>query len=77
MKRIRIKTSAQVQAEIASLEETFELAAATLRDILDEQKPHNPYYLERLISQLNLCTEIAQSRARLEYELIGLSMRGK
>lgn len=62
-------SAAQIRALIKTNEETFNVASATLQDILNEPEPRRPYYMERLISQLNLCSEIAERRAMLEFEL--------
>ena len=61
---------AQIQGSIKVNEETFKQASATLREILDEPEPRRPYYLERLIASLNLCSDICRNRARLEFELL-------
>lgn len=63
------KTSEQIRATIEVNEETRKQAFSTLREILDEKEPHRPYYLERLITSLNVCSDICKSRARLEYDL--------
>lgn len=62
-------TAAQIRGSIQVNESAWEQASKTLRELLDESKPHRPYYTDRLISQLNLCSEIVKDRARLEYEL--------
>lgn len=62
-------TAAQIRGSIQVNESAWEQAMKTLRELLDESKPHRSYYTERLISQLNLCSEIAKDRARLEAEL--------
>ena len=63
------ETSAQIRARIEANEEVCKQAFSTLREILDEKEPRRPYYLERLISSLNVCSDICQGRARLEYAL--------
>lgn len=62
-------TAAQIRGSIQVNESAWEQASKTLRELLDESNPHRPYYTDRLISQLNLCSEIAGDRARLEFEL--------
>lgn len=62
-------TSAQIRGLIKVNEETFEQASCNLRKILDEPAPHRAYYLERLISALNLCSELAGRRAKYENDL--------
>lgn len=62
-------SSEQIRANIKVNEGTFEQAMGTLRAILDEPEPRRPYYLERLISALNLCSDVAKHRAKLELEL--------
>lgn len=65
----RQMTAEQIRASIKVNEETFKQASATLRKILDEPEPRRPYHLERMIASLNLCTDIAKHRAKLEYQL--------
>lgn len=62
-------TVTQIRALIKINEENFDAASATLQDILNEQEPRRPFYMERLIAQLNLCSGIAERRAMLEFEL--------
>ena len=62
-------TSAQIRASIKVNEETFKQASGQLREILDEPEPRRPYYLERMIVALNLCSDIAKHRAKLECDL--------
>ena len=62
-------TAEQIRASIKEDEETFKRASATLRKILDEPEPRRPYHLERMIASLNLCSDIAQHRAKLGYQL--------
>lgn len=62
-------TAAQIRGSIQVNELAWDQASKTLREILDEPRPRRAYYNERLISQLNLCSEIAGDRARLEFEL--------
>lgn len=63
------RTSAAIRASIEVNKQTFEQASATLREILDESEPRRPYHLERMITSLNLCSDIAKHRAKLESEL--------
>ena len=65
----RTQTAAQIRGSISVNEQAWEQASKTLREILDEPKPRRPYHTERMISALNLCSDIAKDRARLEYEL--------
>lgn len=62
-------TAEQIRGSIQVNELAWEQASKTLREILDETKPRREYHLERMISALNLCSDIAQDRARLEFEL--------
>lgn len=62
-------TAEQIRGSIQVNEQAWEKASKTLRGILDEKKPHRAYHLERMISALNLCSDIAKDRARLEFEL--------
>lgn len=62
-------SAAQIRGSIAVNEQSWEQASKTLREILDETKPRREYHLERMISALNLCSDIAKDRARLEFEL--------
>lgn len=62
-------TSVQIRASIKVNEETYKQMSETLREILDEKEPRRPYYLERLIAALNLCSDICKHRAKLEFEL--------
>lgn len=62
-------TAEQIRASIKVNEETFKQASTALRKILDEPEPRRPYHLERMIASLNLCTDIAKHRAKLEYQL--------
>ena len=62
-------TAAQIRGSIEVNKQAWEQASATLREILDEPEPRRPYYLERMVAQLNLCSDIAKDRARLEIEL--------
>jgi hypothetical protein len=70
-------TSAQIRASIKVNEETYKQASGTLREILDEKEPRRPYYLERLITSLNLCADICRHRAKLEFELQKAIRAGK
>lgn len=71
------RSSAVIRASISVNEKTFEQAVGTLREILDEPEPRRPYHLERMITALNLCTDVAKSRARLEAELQKSLQMGK
>lgn len=62
-------SSKQIRASIDVNKGTFEQASQTLRNILDEPEPRRPYYFERLIGALNLCTDVAKHRAKLEFDL--------
>ena len=70
-------TSAQIRASIQVNEETYKQASATLREILDEPEPRRPYYLERLITSLNLCADICRHRVKLEFDLQKAIQSGK
>jgi hypothetical protein len=62
-------SASQIRGSIQVNEQAWDQASKTLRELLDEPRPRRAYYNERLISQLNLCSEIAGDRARLEFEL--------
>lgn len=71
------RSSTEIRASISVNEKTFEQVVATLRSILDEPEPRRPYHLERMIAALNLCTDVAKSRSRLEAELQKALQSGK
>ena len=71
------ESSDQIRAKIEVNKKTWEQASGTLREILDEPEPRQPYYLERLISALNLCTDVAKHRAQLEEGLQRAIQMGK
>lgn len=73
----RTMTAAQIRGSIAVNEQAWKQASKTLREILDEPEPRREYHLERMITALNLCSDIAKDRARLEHELTKAIQAGR
>lgn len=64
-----------IKACIKENEENYKAAFQTLRDIFNAGTSL-PSYTERLITASNLCSEIAERRAKLEHDLWKAMQKG-